>query len=57
MANVDDSRRHAKRSSWYDSIARAAHWLAGVILLDWTIEETPHNMSQRDVLRLHRSVG
>jgi cytochrome b561 len=47
----------------YDSVAQALHWLVaalavGVVLLGWTIEGTPRNTPQRDLLMMvHSSVG
>jgi cytochrome b561 len=47
----------------YDGIAQALHWLVaalavGVVLLGWTIEGTPRNTPQRDLLMMvHSSVG
>jgi cytochrome b561 len=47
----------------HDSVARALHWLVaalavGVVLLGWTIEGTPRNAPQRDLLMVvHTSVG
>ena len=47
----------------YDGVAQVLHWLVaalavGVVLLGWTIEGTPRNTPQRDLLMvLHSSVG
>jgi cytochrome b561 len=47
----------------YDRVAQGLHWLVaalaiGVVLLGWTIEGTPRNTPQRDLLMMvHSSVG